>query len=396
MVIAGARRFNVVACGRRFGKTTLGIDRLLPPALSGRPVAWCAPTYRSLSESWDKVRAVCLPVLAQAKAQEHQLLLMTGGRVDMWSLEDIKAIDGIRGNAYACAVVDEAASVRHLPYAWEQVLRPTLTDFAGGAWFLSTPKSLNYFFRLFQKGRPGPGQEADWAAWQFPTAANSFLPGLAAEVEAARRDLPERVFAQEYEAKFLEQAGAIFRRVMEAVRAAPQAQAMPKHVYVIGADWAKHEDFTHFVVVDATLRAVVAADRFQQIDYALQLARLKVLCQRFRPAAVIAERNAVGDPLVEQLAREGLPVQPFLTTPASKRAIVDALALAFERGEIALMDDSVLIDQLLAYTAERLPSGLLRYGAPEGQHDDGVMALMFAWQGARQSAAREYVKAFNW
>ena len=89
----------------------------------------------------------------------------------------------------------------------------------------------------------------------------------------------------------------------------------------------------------------------------------------------------MGEPLIEQMQREGLPVQPFTTTNASKQQAVDALALAFERGEIEILPDRTLIGELQAFEARRLPSGLLRYEAPQGMHDDTVIALALAWQG---------------
>jgi len=107
-------------------------------------------------------------------------------------------------------------------------------------------------------------------------------------------------------------------------------------------------------------------DRFNQIDYAVQLGRLQALAEKFNPATIIAERNSMGDPLVEQLVRMDLPVQAFTTTQASKAQAIDALALGFEKGEIRILSDPVLIGELQAYQAERLPSGMLRYSAPEG------------------------------
>jgi hypothetical protein len=68
-----------------------------------------------------------------------------------------------------------------------------------------------------------------------------------------------------------------------------------------------------------------------------------------------------------------------LTGNASKAQAIEALALAFERGDIRILNDAVLVSELAAYQAERLPSGLMRYGAPSGQHDDCVMALAIAW-----------------
>ncbi len=89
----------------------------------------------------------------------------------------------------------------------------------------------------------------------------------------------------------------------------------------------------------------------------------------------------MGGPVVEQLQRDGLPVVGFVTTNASKSAIVESLCLAFERGMITIPDDPVLIGELQAFEGKKLPSGMTRYSAPEGQHDDTVMSLAFAWSG---------------
>ena len=87
----------------------------------------------------------------------------------------------------------------------------------------------------------------------------------------------------------------------------------------------------------------------------------------------------IGQPIIEQLTRDGLRIQPFTTANASKAQAIEALALAFERGDIRIPNDPVLVSELVAYQAEKLPSGQLRYGAPSGQHDDTVMALAMAW-----------------
>jgi hypothetical protein len=82
---------------------------------------------------------------------------------------------------------------------------------------------------------------------------------------------------------------------------------------------------------------------------------------------------------LSNLGRDGLHIQPFTTTNASKAEAIEALALAFERADIRILNDPVLVSELVAYQAERLPSGLTRYSAPGGQHDDTVMALALAW-----------------
>jgi hypothetical protein len=176
-----------------------------------------------------------------------------------------------------------------------------------------------------------------WKSWQFPTSANPHLP--ADEIAAAERELPERTFLQEYRAQFIEDAGAMFRRVIEAMRPCGQESRQDGHRYVIGVDWARVNDFTVFVVVDTTARCVCALDRFTRVEYAVQLERLKALVDRFRPSVVVAEKNNMGDPLVEQLRRDRVPVWPFLSTNESKREAIETLALSFERGEIGIPDD---------------------------------------------------------
>jgi hypothetical protein len=85
--------------------------------------------------------------------------------------------------------------------------------------------------------------------------------------------------------------------------------------------------------------------------------------------------------VIEQLRRDGLPVTSFITTNASKAAAMEALALAFERGTITIPNHPALVGELQAFEARSLPSGLTRYAAPEGLHDDCVMSLALAWQG---------------
>jgi phage terminase large subunit-like protein len=297
--------------------------------------------------------------------------------IEMWSLDQP---DVARGRKYDLIVVDEAAMIRHLEEAWNAVLRPTLVDTRGGAWFLSTPKGLNFFKHLYDRGAD-PGFP-DWAAWQMPTLSNPYIPPE--EVEDSRKTLPERTFAQEFEAVFLESEGQVFRKVLEAATATPQQSALEGHRYCVGVDWGRAHDFSCFVVVDCTTREVVALDRSNQVDYQIQLGRLQALAARFRPDAIYAEQNAMGEPLVEQLQRMSLPVYPFQTTNASKMAVIDGLALGLERGELRLLHDEVLLNELLAFQAERLPSGLIRYTAPEGLHDDCVIGLALAYYGASQ------------
>lgn len=388
-ILLQAKRFNCVACGRRWGKTTLGLALAYygaphaPGGLSrGYDVGWFAPSYKLMDEAWRGAKAFLKSMIVRTDSQQHRMELKNGSALDMWTLENE---DAGRGRKYGLVIVDEAAMARHLEEAWQASIRPTLTDQQGGAWFFSTPKGRNFFWSLYQRAEHDP----DWQSHHAPTSSNPMLP--LEEIESARKSLPERIFAQEYEAKFLDDAGGVFRRVTAAVDESLDVQAArsePGHSYIIGVDWGRHNDFTVIVVIDADRKAVVAVDRFTQIDYAIQMARLKAMADRFPRSPILAESNSMGGPLIESLQRAALPVRSFTTTAASKADAIESLSLAFEKGQIRIPPVQWLVDELIAFDQERLPSGALRYSAPSGFHDDGVMALAIAWHGLQAPDAK--------
>jgi hypothetical protein len=312
-------------------------------------------------------------VTRDSSEQEKRIEVASNGVVECWSLD---SPDAGRGRAYNVAIVDEAALVGDFEHAWQETIRPMLADYRGEAWFLSTPRGFGYFKALFDRGQDP--ERTDWASWQMPTSTNPFIDP--AEIEAARRDLSEQAFSQEYLAEFISWEGCVFRRISEAAVLSSGATRVDGREYVFGVDWGKSTDFTVVVVIDTQARACVALDRFNKIDYGLQCARLRGLGEKWKPVTIVVEQNSVGEVLIEQLRRDSVRgIRPFTTTVASKANAIESLALSFERSEIKIVNDAVLVSELLAFQAERSPSGLLRYGAPPGAHDDCVMALMLAW-----------------
>ncbi|HET6444540.1 MAG TPA: hypothetical protein VFI27_08155 [candidate division Zixibacteria bacterium] len=57
----------------------------------------------------------------------------------------------------------------------------------------------------------------------------------------------------------------------------------------------------------------------------------------------------------------------------------------FEQEKLRIINGPAMVAELQAYELERLPSGLIRYSAPHGLHNDAVIAAGFAWYGARKS-----------
>lgn len=381
-IVDEARRFNTVDCGRRFGKTCLGIDRCIDPILSGLPCGWFSPTYKMLTEVWREARKQLAPITARSSVQEHRIETITGGVLEMWSLDDT---DAGRSRKYKRVIVDEAAMVSGLEEAWNESIRPTLTDYKGDAYFLSTPKGRNYFYRMWLKGRDE--NEPDWASWQMPTVSNPYIDP--SEVEAAKRQLPERVFQQEYLAEFIEDTGGVFRGVSEVVDVGRFANspARQDRCYFMGVDLARINDFTVITVFDDQGRQVYF-DRFNQISWERQVDTIVRIAGVYS-ANVLLDCTGVGDPIYEAVrglayskgVGDKIIVDGYKITSGSKEALINNLALAIEHQEINLMDIETQTEELRSYEYDVTPSGNVRMNAPEGMHDDTVIAAaLAAWQ----------------
>jgi hypothetical protein len=158
-------------------------------------------------------------VIARTNQQDRRIELITGGLVEFWSLTDP---DAGRSRRYMRIAIDEAAKVPNLAKAWNESIRPTLTDFEGDADFYSTPRGMDDFKRLYDRGEDP--LEPEWACWQMPTATNPFI--APAEIEELRKQLPERVYEQEILARFLESSGGVHRPRPDRRRPARRRQAI--------------------------------------------------------------------------------------------------------------------------------------------------------------------------
>jgi hypothetical protein len=387
-ILGAARKYNVVACGRRFGKSILGTNRLIDGALRGFPVAWFAPTYKLLAPVWRECIRRLGPVIAKIDRTEKRIELVTGGSIEFWTMD---GQDPARGREYWLVVVDEAAMVRYLGDLWQECIEPTLLTFDGSAWFLSTPKGLNFFHTLWQWGLDP--NLPDWASHKAPTSANPTLKNVLAWLERKKLTVEERKFLQEYLAEFLSGEGAVFRKVGAAMLAKGQPGALPGHQYVAGVDWGRNHDHTVITVIDQMLSEVAYVDRFTGIEFTQQHGRLRAAYDLFRPTVMLCESNSIGQQNIESLQRMGLPVMPFHMSNPSKGVLVDGLTLALEQQSLKLLEaayrneDAVRIGQiaegeLLAFEGTTTRGGQTTYGAPQGMNDDTVVSLMLAWHAA--------------
>lgn len=375
-VASTALRFNVLNCGVRWGKTTMCTHLVYAPMRHGFPTAWYAPTYKVLEEVWRTLRSLFRSVATRVSDAGHRIEVPGGGVLEMWSLDDP---DASMGRRYKRIVVDEASAVKKLQYSWETVLRARLMDFQGDAFFPSTPRGYNYFKTLYDNEARGMN---GWRSWTFPTWTNPYIKPE--EIEEARRLLPERTFREMYGAEFVP-GGRFFAGVEDActVLEPEDPKDHAGHSQVIGVDWGQSVDWTVLTCMCRECSRVVDWQRFNQIGYGLQRDRLKAMARKWNVVAVLPERNSIGQPNIEELLKDGVPIalgpdgKPgFNTTASTKALIVERLGLALGNGTIKVPKDYQ--EELLAFEQEPRDGAPARYSHPDGGHDDRVISLALA------------------
>ena len=193
------RKYNVVPCGRRWGKTRFQLIRAGIRALKGEYYGWFAPNYKYLEEPWREFNRMFAPVISRSNATDRIIEFKTGGKVDFWTLDDPRAG---RSRKYHEVGIDEAGYVSDLCDIWTASILPTLTDYDGQGNFYGTPDGRNDFFKLWEYGLDE--SQPDWGAFSRPTSNNPYMS--AAVIERIRNSpgMDSRTFAQEYEAEFID------------------------------------------------------------------------------------------------------------------------------------------------------------------------------------------------
>lgn len=206
-VYQSSHRFRVVVAGRRWGKTALSRTLMIKYAsVRNRKIWYVAPSYRMAKQiMWQEILDV-LPKKWIKKLNETTMTITLINKTTI-ELKGADNPDSLRGVGIHLLVMDEIQDID--PEAWTQVLRPTLASTGGHGLFIGTPKAYNHLYDLYILGQEEENQETNqWKSWQFPTITSPFIP--IKEIEAARRDMDEKSFRQEFEASFETMSGRVY------------------------------------------------------------------------------------------------------------------------------------------------------------------------------------------
>jgi hypothetical protein len=371
-VMREAKRFNVLMCGRGFGKTILGEIIGEKAALKPLPVGWFAPTYKVLDGAWRSIEKTLAPIILSKSKADKRIALMGGGEIEFWTLQDE---DAGRSRRYGRVVIDEAGLVSGLKDKWDAAIRPTLALHQGDAWFLGTPKGQGDFYHFFLRGQTG---SPNWASWQRGSADNPYLSKE--DIELARQELPDEVFKQEYLGIPADNAGNPFGLsfikacLMPGQLSTPFEYIGPGVPVAWGLDLARKHDWTVLIAIDKD-GLVCRFYRFQKPwPEAIRLIREKV-----GSTPCLVDATGLGDPILSQLQEGGrVNYVGFIFTSASKQELIQALVLAVQKAEVRY-PDGVIKNELDSFGYEYTKTGV-RYNAPQGLHDDCVCALALAWK----------------
>jgi hypothetical protein len=387
-VMAADARFRILACGRRWGKTTLAARDAV--TYLGHPDAlvwWVAPTYDEADRGFNAVDAA-LPerlIADTRKSWPKAYDTVNGARIEFRSTE---RENSNRGEGLDALVLDEADDIRDS--AWTDDLRPSLSDTLGDMIAISTPMRKGWFYRWFQRGRSD--DHSDVASWQFPTATNPHIPD--SEIESARAELPQRAFEQEYLAEFKDETGGVFTNLDAALftREYDPDKYDGDPPYRHGWDLARHEDYLVGIVLDAA-GDVVHFDRARGLSWPQIQSRIEAVAADY-PGTVGIDASR-DNKLVADLAAGGVNIVPVKFTRERKQDLVENLAAALEAGELTAPDIGQLRHELEIFEYEVTPAGNTKYHAPEGFHDDCVDALAMANAvTARQANPDSFARSF--
>jgi len=341
-------RFRVVVAGRRFGKTFLAINELAKFArYPNQKCLYIATTYRQAKGViWDDLLQLLYEKnwVKKVNLSELTVTLVNNSIITLRSSDNNSAL---RGTKWHFISLDEYASMD--PATWDSILRPTLSDTEGHALFIGTPYGRNHFWDLYNNANTLD----DWSSYQFTTAQGGNV--APAEIEAAKRDMAEREFNQEYNATFEDAAGQIaYAFTQDNIKPAPQLS--PSNALHIGMDFntdnfaacvmLQNRDTLH-VIDEIMLQNASTGDMCKEIQQRYGRRMIFVY-----PDASGNQRKTSANGMTDHLILHNAGFK--VRTPKTNPAVKDAIAAVNSRLRSTTGDINLFIDPSCKHTLDSM------------------------------------------
>lgn len=370
-------RIKLAAKGRRFGLTKGAANDFIKCALEGRFTKglWVDVVNSNIDKYIERYfipHLNKLPSDMWSWRKQAKMLVIRDAYIDFRSADTPETMEGF---GYDKAFINEAGIVLKNEYLWNNAIQPMFWDYPNVKIVIGgTPKGKGKFFELCERGKDP--EQKQYEFFTFTSFDNPYI-----NLEAIREDMavmPERVVQQEIYAKFLDDTGVVFRGFNEIATAAP-VDPIDGHYYTIGVDLAKLQDWTVLAVYDRGNNKQVAQARFNNLEWPVIQNRIAQTAKHFNQATVVLDSTGVGEPIFDGLSRAGVAVIPIKFTNEIKKQLIEKLANWIELKQVRIINNPDTIRELTNFTYDiSETTGRIRYEAPQGFHDDIVIAHALA------------------
>lgn len=369
----------IIIWNRRSGKDKTCFNYLIRRAIERKGnYFYFLPTFTQAKRViWDNIDESGLgmlehipkEIISSTNTTELKVELINGSIIQLIAADEFKK-SGVGTNPIG--VVFSEFSITN-PEAWKFV-SPILAVNGGWAIFNFTPRGMNHAWQLWQQYK----NNDKWFIELLTVEDTKVLVGDALEEE--RRNNPQDFFEQEYYCKFIEGAGQFFKRISDNLIEETET-IEPGHIYQMGVDLAKYQDYTVITLIDLNTFNVLKQERFNQIDWNLQKAKIEALYHKYGKPLIYMDSTGLGDPIYDDLLKRGLRVESYKFTEQSRKDLLVNLALKLEQGIIKIPDNEILKAELQSFRYELTENGKIKIVVPEGLKDDAVFSLALAcWQ----------------
>jgi len=365
-------RFTVLSAGRRFGKTEGAKNWIINECFRNKKKRglWIDVIYSNIDRYIERYFMPVIGKVCQFDKQKKIIRFPNKSYIDFKSADRPESMEGF---GYDTWVLNEAGIILKNERLWYNTIKPMTIEGDSTGKFVGTPKGKNLFHKLALKGQDE--NEKDWAFFKYTSFDNPYLPPE--EIKSLQYEMPELAYKQEILAEFTDTNGSVFQNPHKVFFGKPSAPS-PQKTYSHGIDLAKHMDFTVHTVFDPQEKRVVHMERYNKVDWSVQIERIFNVCNDYSGYITI-DCTGVGDPIFEALASRQLKVEGFHFTAQSKKALIDKLIIAIERQQISIPSEyKIYLTELENYEYEVTRAGNIRINAQSGYHDDCVISLALA------------------
>lgn len=377
-------KYIVSSVGRQWGKSFLAMNILLKWIVedNGSVGMWVAPIYQQSKKVFTELSNL-LSNTGLTKSVNKSELTITFINGSVIYFRSAEREDNLRGNTLDYLVVDEAAYIRDT--VWSQVLRATVLVKGKKVLFLSTPRGRNWFYEMALRG-----ESEDYPQYRTFKGSSFDSPYISEEeLKEAKMSLPESIYRQEILAEFLEGSGEVFSNLkLNCVMTNyPNYDASKK--YYAGLDFGRQNDYTVLTIINSE-GEMVDFYRERQKSWDVIISEVVNKLRKWKPVCY-SEVNGIGDPIFETIRKQYPSVQPFITNNESKQNLIEDLIMCLNEEKLKLPSSELNADlykELSVFTYEYSPkTRKVKYGSPNGFHDDTVISLALAYHSFKKKAS---------